>query len=43
MLTEDPEPVEGTVTRQSPDPGTDLRRGGEVTLYLEFPTRSGNQ
>jgi beta-lactam-binding protein with PASTA domain len=43
MLTEDPEPVEGTVARQSPDPGTVLRRGREVTLYLEFPTRDRNR
>ena len=39
MLTDDPEPVEGTVARQSPEPGTVLRRGREVTLSLEFPTR----
>jgi beta-lactam-binding protein with PASTA domain len=38
-LTEDPEPVEGTVVRQEPGPGTKLRRGRDVTLYLSFPER----
>jgi beta-lactam-binding protein with PASTA domain len=37
MLTPNPAPVEGKVVRQDPQPGTNVRRGRTVTLYLEFP------
>jgi beta-lactam-binding protein with PASTA domain len=38
MLTRRPQPVEGKVAEQEPPPGTKLRRGRLVTLYLTFPT-----
>jgi beta-lactam-binding protein with PASTA domain len=37
VLTPNPAPVEGKVVRQDPQPGTKVRRGRTVTLYLEFP------
>ena len=43
LLTPNPAPVEGTVVRQDPQPGTRLRRGRTVTLYLEFPQRRPRQ
>ena len=39
VLTPNPEPVEGKVVRQDPQPGKKLRPGRTVTLYLEFPER----
>lgn len=39
VLTPNPEPVEGKVVRQDPQPGKKLRPGRTVTLYLEFPQR----
>ena len=37
VLTPNPAPVEGKVVRQDPQPGTKVRRGRTVILFLEFP------
>jgi len=42
ILTRRPQPVEGKVAEQEPPPGTKLRRGRLVTLYLTFPTEESS-
>ena len=42
ILTRHPQPVEGKVAEQEPPPGTKVRRGQPVTLYLTFRAKGSS-